>query len=81
METAQDICPEDLNLIPARALSLVIAEIIERSRWAHDNITFDYDGGNIYFRVGSLKACITGYNFAYQVKICMDLFDAAGYFR
>lgn len=83
-KTEQALCPrDDEKLNSVRPLARLIAEMIERSYWAHSGIKFEADGaaGQVFFRVGSSSpVSVSGYGFAYQVKLCMDLFADCGYF-
>lgn len=82
-KTELDICPDDCpGLDPVRPLARIIAEMIERSHWAHSGIVFHADAGTgaIFFRVGVSEIAVGHYNLAYQVKLCVDLFADCGYF-
>lgn len=82
-KTELDICPDDRpGLDPVRPLAHIIAEMIERSHWAHSGITFEVSPGigHVFFKLGVSRVCVSGYNLAYQVKRCVDLFSSCGYF-
>lgn len=82
-KTELDICPDDHpGLDPVRPLAHIIAEMIERSHWAHSGIAFEVSPGigHIFFKLGVSSVCVSGYNLAYQVKLCVDLFASCGYF-
>lgn len=82
-KTELDICPEDHpGLDPVRPLAHIIAEMIERSHWAHSGITFEVSPGigHVFFKLGVSRVCVSGYNLAYQVKRCVDLFAYCCYF-
>ena len=81
--TASDICPDGSPLLdPVRPLAHIIAEMIERSHWAHSGIVFHANAGTgmIFFKVGVSEVAVSHYNLAYQVKLCVDLFTDCGYF-
>lgn len=82
-KTELDICPEDRpGLDPVRPLAHIVAEMIERSYWAHSGISFEVTPGigHVFFKIGESRVCVSGYNLAYQVKLCVDLFAHCGYF-
>ena len=82
-KTELDICPEDCpGLDPVRPLAHIVAEMIERSYWAHSGIAFEMapGTGHVFFKLGVSSVCVSGYNLAYQVKLCVDLFANCGYF-
>ena len=82
-KTELDICPDDRpGLDPVRPLAHIIAEMIERSHWAHSGIAFEVSPGvgHVFFKLGVSSVCVSGYNLAYQVKLCVDLFSSCGYF-
>lgn len=84
IETEGAICPrDDEKLNPVRPLARLAAEMIERSYWAHSGIKFEAAPatGQVFFKVGaSSTVCVSGYNLAYQVKLCVDLLANCGYF-
>lgn len=82
-KTELAICPDDHpGLDPVRPLAHIIAEMIERSHWAHSGISFEASPGigQICFKVGVSEVCVSGYNLAYQVMLCANLFANCGYF-
>lgn len=84
IKTEGTICPrDDGRLNPVRPLARLVAEMIERSYWAHSGIRFEASPatGHVFFKVGaSSSVCVSGYHLAYQVKLCVDLLADCGYF-
>lgn len=54
--------------------------ILDRQAKALEDIAEVLKTGNIFFKVGVKEVCMSGYNLAYQVKLCVDLFARCGYF-
>lgn len=81
-KTALDMCPPAPAFNPLRQLALIIAMMFEKSHWAHVGVGFGVETGTgrLFFRAGSDYICISGYNLAYQVKLCTDLLKKQGYF-
>lgn len=81
-KTALDICPPYHMFDPIRQLALIVAMMFEKSHWAHAGVCFGVETGTgrLFFRVGNDYICISGYNLAYQVKLCADLLEKQGYF-
>lgn len=81
-KTALDMCPPTPEFNPIRQLALIIAMMFEKSHWAHAGVGFGVEigTGRLFFRAGNDYICISGYNLAYQVKLCADLLEKQGYF-
>ncbi len=80
-KTALDMCPESAEFEKIRPLAFIIAAMFEKSHWAHAGVGFGVDECGIhYFRAGNDYICVSGYNVAYQVKLCTDLLEKQGYF-
>lgn len=81
-KTALDICPPDPVFDPIRQLALIIAMMFEKSQWAHSGVCFEAETGKgrFHFKVGVSSICISGYNLAYQVKLCTQLLEDVGCF-
>lgn len=81
-KTALDMCPPTLEFYEIRELALIVAMMFEKSHWAHAGVGFGVETGTgrHFFRAGNDYICISGYNLAYQVKLCTDLLEKQGYF-
>ena len=61
-----------------------IAEMIVRCNWCNDRFKFKQEFGNIALVIDgkdSFTAYLSGYNYAYQIKLCLDVIEAAGFFE
>lgn len=81
-KTALDMCPPTPAFNTIRQLALIVAMMFEKSHWAHAGVGFGTETGTgrLFFRAGNDYICISGYNLAYQVKLCTDLLEKQGYF-
>lgn len=82
VKTALDMCPPTPTFNTIRQLALIVAMMIEKSHWGHAGVGFGTETGTgrLFFRAGNDYICISGYNLAYQVKLCTDLLEKQGYF-
>jgi hypothetical protein len=63
-------------------IASTIGKIIARSRWNPEGFSMSLDHGSIMFKAGNAgEVNLSGYNFAYQVKLCLDAITEAGYFE
>ena len=59
----------------------VVAEMVVRSGWDSDRIEFYTDGAFVMFKAGEAGPVnLSGYNFARQLKSCLDVITEAGHF-
>lgn len=86
-KTAAAMC-ETVEVYEAiQPLARVVAEMFVRTHWAHEGVGFKRFQGSrsVLFVVDNSKCnierSISGYNFAYQVKIVCDVLENAGYFE
>ena len=75
------------GVTPAEKLPIVVfvADMIARMNWNPEQFQFSRSGPNLCIEVnkGTPKNCgaiLTGYNYAYQVKLVMDSIQASGLF-
>lgn len=75
------------SVIPAENLPIVgfVADMIARMNWDPEKFQFIRSGQDICIEVnkGTPKNCgaiLTGYSYAYQVKLVMDSIQASGLF-
>lgn len=67
---------------PVMPIASTLAKIITRSNWNPEDFALRLECGCIMFKAGkSEEVNISGYNFAYQIKLCLDAIEKAGYFE
>lgn len=61
-----------------------IAEMIVRCNWGSERFKFKQEFGNVVLVIDgkdAFTACLSGYNYAYQIKLCLGVIEAAGFFE
>lgn len=61
-----------------------IAEMIVRCNWESERFKFKQEFGNLALVIDgkdSFTAYLSGYNYAYQIKLCLAVIAAAGLFE
>lgn len=69
------------HIISVTPVASTVAEMVVRAHWDPEGFTFRSEGGSVLFKAGNAgEVNVSGYNFAYQVKLCADAIAEAGYF-
>lgn len=67
-----------------KPIANTIAEMIVRCNWEIERFKFKQEFENVAFVIDgkdSFTAYLSGYNYAYQVKLCLDVIASAGLFE
>ena len=69
------------HIVSVTPVASTVAEMVVRAHWNPEDFAFRSEGGSVLFKAGNTgEVNISGYNFAYQVKLCSDAIAEAGYF-
>lgn len=69
------------HIVSVTPVASTVAEMVVRAHWNQEDFTFRSEGGSVLFKAGGAgEVNLSGYNFAYQVKLCADAIAEAGYF-
>lgn len=69
------------HIVSVTPVASTVAEMVVRAHWNPEDFTFRSEGSSVLFKAGCAgEVNLSGYNFAYQVKLCADAIAEAGYF-
>ena len=79
-KTAADICDRAETFERVNSLANLVAEMIVRGKWDAYNFQFENTPYGVVFRCRNSEQNLSGYQFAYQVKLICSIIEKEGYY-
>ena len=79
-KTAAEICDSAETLEEVNSLAKLVAEMIVRGNWDSYNFKFKNTPYGVVFRCMNSEQNLSGYQFAYQVKLICSIIEQEGYY-
>ena len=79
-KTAAEICDSAETLERVNSLAELVAEMIVSGNWAAYNFQFKNTPYGVVFRCRNSEQNLSGYQFAYQVKLICSIIEQEGYY-
>lgn len=79
-KTAAEICDSAETFERVNSLANLVAEMIVRGNWAAYDFRFKNTSYGVVFRCRNSGKNLSGYQFAYQVKLICSIIEQEGYY-